>query len=114
MPSPKVMVGDGLNDAPVLAGASGSITFAQASDLTRLSAGAVLLAPRLQTLVYLRRHAIKTRQVIKQSLFWVLTYNAIAVPFAVAGWVPPWLAAIGMSASSLFVITNALRLKTLS
>lgn len=114
MPSPKVMVGDGLNDAPVLAGASGSITFAQASDLTRLSAGAVLLAPRLQTLVDLRRHAIKTRQVIKQSLFWVLTYNAIAVPFAVAGWVPPWLAAIGMSASSLFVITNALRLKTLS
>lgn len=114
MPSPKVMVGDGLNDAPVLAGANGSITFAQASDLTRLSAGAVLLAPRLQTLVDLRRHALKTRRVIKQSLFWVLTYNAIAVPFAVAGWVPPWLAAIGMSASSLFVITNALRLKTLS
>ena len=110
----KVMVGDGLNDAPVLAAANGSVTFAQASDLTRLSAGVVLLSPNLHALIDLRRHAKKSRQVIKQSLFWVLMYNLTAVPFAVAGLVPPWLAAIGMSASSVFVITNALRLKKLS
>lgn len=111
---PKVMVGDGLNDAPVLASANGSVTFAQASDLTRLSAGVVLLAPNLKSLIDLRQHALRSRLVIKQSLFWVLMYNVLAVPFAVAGFIPPWLAAIGMSASSLFVITNALRLKKLS
>ncbi len=114
IPVSKVMVGDGLNDAPVLASANGSVTFAQASDLTRLSAGVVLLAPNLKSLLDLRQHALRSRRVIKQSLFWVLMYNLVAVPFAVAGFVPPWLAAIGMSASSLFVITNALRLKKLS
>ena len=109
-----VMIGDGLNDAPVLAAANGSVTFAQASDLTRLSAGAVLLSPELKSLIRLRDTAQKTTQVIRQSLFWVLVYNVIAVPFAMAGFVPPWLAAIGMSASSLFVITNALRLNRIS
>ena len=105
-----VMVGDGLNDAPVLAAANGSVTFTQASDLTRLSAGAVLLSTDLNSLIRLRETARKTTQIIRQSLFWVLVYNVIAVPFAMAGFIPPWLAAIGMSASSLFVITNALRL----
>ena len=109
-----VMIGDGLNDAPVLAAANGSVTFAQASDLTRLSAGAVLLSPELKSLIRLRDTAQKTTQIIRQSLFWVLVYNLIAVPFAMAGFVPPWLAAIGMSASSLFVITNALRLNRIS
>jgi Cu2+-exporting ATPase len=109
-----VMVGDGLNDSPVLAAANGSITFAQAADLTRLSAGAILLSPELKSVLKLRETAQKTTQVIRQSLFWVLVYNAIAVPFAMSGWVPPWLAAIGMSASSLFVITNALRLNRIS
>jgi Cu2+-exporting ATPase len=109
-----VMIGDGLNDAPVLAAANGSVTFAQASDLTRLSAGAVLLSPELKSLIRLRDTAQKTTQVIRQSLFWVLVYNVIAIPFAMAGFVPPWLAAIGMSASSLFVITNALRLNRIS
>ena len=109
-----VMVGDGLNDAPVLAAANGSITFAQAADLTRLSAGAVLLSSELKSVIRLRKTAQKTTQVIKQSLFWVLIYNVIAVPFAMSGLVPPWLAAIGMSASSLFVISNALRLSKIS
>ena len=109
-----VMVGDGLNDSPVLAAANGSITFAQAADLTRLSAGAILLSLELKSVLKLRETAQKTTQVIRQSLFWVLVYNAIAVPFAMSGWVPPWLAAIGMSASSLFVITNALRLNRIS
>ncbi len=110
----KVMVGDGLNDAPVLSAANGSITFAQASDLTRLSAGSVLLSNELKTVLVLKAHAKRSRRVITQSFFWVLVYNVIAVPFAVAGWVPPWLAAIGMSGSSLFVITNALRLKRIT
>jgi Cu2+-exporting ATPase len=113
-PESTVMVGDGLNDSPVLAAANGSITFAQAADLTRLSAGAILLSPELKSVLKLRETAQKTTQVIRQSLFWVLVYNAIAVPFAMSGWVPPWLAAIGMSASSLFVITNALRLNRIS
>lgn len=106
-----VMVGDGLNDAPILAAANGSITFAQAADLTRLSAGSVLLTPQLEALLTLRQVARRARAVIRQSFFWVLVYNAVAVPFAVAGFVPPWLAAIGMSASSVFVILNAMRLK---
>jgi Cu2+-exporting ATPase len=109
-----VMVGDGLNDAPVLASANGSVTFAQASDLTRLSAGAVLLSPSLEALISLKNTAMRTRRIIRQSFFWVLVYNVVAVPFAMAGFVPPWLAAIGMSASSIFVIVNALRLKKLS
>jgi len=62
----------------------------------------------------MRNTAIRARRVIRQSFFWVLVYNVVAVPFAVAGFVPPWLAAIGMSASSVFVIVNALRLKKLS
>jgi len=73
-----------------------------------------LLSLELKSVLKLRETAQKTTQVIRQSLFWVLVYNAIAVPFAMSGWVPPWLAAIGMSASSLFVITNALRLNRIS
>jgi Cu2+-exporting ATPase len=94
-----------MDDAPVLAAANGNVTFAQASDLTRLSAGAVLLSPELQSLIRLRDTAQKTTQVIRQSLFWVLVYNVIAVPLAMAGFVPPWLAAIGMSALRLHRIS---------
>jgi Cu2+-exporting ATPase len=104
------MVGDGLNDSPVLAAAEGSITLTHAADLTRYQAGAVLLSPHLDTLNQLRRQAIRTRIVIRQSMTWVFLYNAVAIPFAMAGFVPPWLAAIGMSLSSIGVVLNALRL----
>lgn len=107
---PRVMVGDGLNDSPVLAAAEGSITFTHAADLTRYQAGAVLLSPHLDKLNQLRRQAIRTRVVIRQSMTWVFLYNAIAIPFAMAGYVPPWLAAIGMSLSSIGVVLNAMRL----
>ncbi|NBS11285.1 MAG: heavy metal translocating P-type ATPase [Gammaproteobacteria bacterium] len=109
-PGPRVMVGDGLNDSPVLAAAEGSITFTHAADLTRYHAGAVLLNPRLEALNQLREQSIQTRAVIRQSMTWVFIYNGIAVPFAMAGMVPPWLAAIGMSLSSLGVLLNAMRL----
>lgn len=107
---PRVMVGDGLNDSPVLAAAEGSITLTHAADLTRYQAGAVLLSPHLDTLNQLRRQAIRTRIVIRQSMTWVFLYNAVAIPFAMAGFVPPWLAAIGMSLSSIGVVLNAMRL----
>lgn len=109
-PEPRVMVGDGLNDSPVLAAAEGSITFTHAADLTRHHAGAVLLNPRLDALNQLRQQSIRTRSVIRQSMTWVFIYNGIAIPFAMAGLVPPWLAAIGMSLSSLGVLLNAMRL----
>lgn len=107
---PRVMVGDGLNDSPVLAAAEGSITFTHAADLTRYHAGAVLLNSRLEALNQLREQSIRTRAVIRQSMTWVFIYNGVAIPFAMAGMVPPWLAAIGMSLSSLGVLLNAMRL----
>jgi Cu2+-exporting ATPase len=111
MPGEKIlMVGDGINDVPVLQGADISVAMGRASDLSRIHADATLLGTDLTMLPRAIEIAAKTRRVIEQNIGWAIGYNLVALPLAAAGYVAPWAAAIGMSASSLLVLLNALRL----
>ena len=105
------MFGDGINDAPTLAAADVSISFADATDLANSSSDFLILGDDARSLAGARRLARRTRRNILQNFVWAGAYNLIAVPFAAAGLIPPWGAAIGMSFSSLFVVMNALRLQ---
>jgi Cu2+-exporting ATPase len=105
------MFGDGINDAPTLAAADVSISFADATDLANSSSDFLILGKDAAVLADARRLARRTRLNIQQNFAWAGAYNLIAVPFAAAGWIPPWGAAIGMSFSSLLVVMNALRLQ---
>jgi len=102
-------VGDGNNDAPILASADVSAALASGTELAQANADILLLHGQLGGLVEARRIACDVRTVIAQGRRWSLAYNLCAVPFAALGLVPPWLAAIGMSASSLAVVVNAWR-----
>lgn len=104
------MVGDGLNDGPVLAGSHVSFAFGQAVPLTQAHSDFVVLGNRLGDVVQTLLGARRTLSVVRQNLWWAAIYNAVCVPLAVAGWLPAWLAGIGMAASSLLVVLNALRL----
>jgi len=104
------MVGDGLNDGPVIAQADASFAFGQAVALTRARADFIVLGDALAAIPSTLAQARRTLRVVRQNLAWSAAYNALSVPLALAGWMPAWLAGLGMAASSLLVVLNSARL----
>lgn len=104
------VVGDGINDGPVLAGAHVAFAFGQAAPLAQAQSDFVVLGDQLGAIVTATQLARRTLRVVRQNLWWAAIYNAVCVPLAIVGWLPAWLAGLGMALSSLLVVLNALRL----
>jgi P-type Cu2+ transporter len=104
------MVGDGLNDAPVLSVANASFAVSDATDLARTQADIILMDNDLRAVGRTLGQARRCQRIIRQNLAWALGYNLCGIPLAAMGYIPPWMAALGMSASSLLVVLNSLRL----
>ena len=106
-------IGDGLNDAPLLRAADVSVAVAGATALAQAQADFVITEESIDRLFMIRKAAFATRRITRQNLAWAAGYNLVGLPLAALGYVPPWAAALGMSASSLLVVLNSLRLRRL-
>jgi P-type Cu2+ transporter len=105
-----VMVGDGVNDAPVLAQADVSFALVHGARIAHVAADAVLLSGRIGDVAHAVHAARRMLCVARQNLAWAALYNAVCVPLALVGWMPPWAAGLGMAASSVLVVLNGMRL----
>ena len=108
-----LVVGDGLNDGPVLASATLSLAMGHGAPLAQSQADVIAAGGQLAAVPLLLHMARRARAVVRQNLAWSAAYNALCVPLAIAGWMPPWLAGLGMAASSLVVVGNSARLARL-